>query len=301
MNELIKQVCTDNTWIQLPEWVETDVIYNERTLEIAASKTTIHLFKYLVGGEVVAVIPTYENALGEYSFIGHFFVPYVRMGWICKDPKYLVMMFLDARARGELLDIVDLADEDRDLPAVFPDDNGVAVIEVDSLESLLGGRSASFRKNMQRMLRNAEAQSLTYSPVNFVSAYAFIQSWFRRFDNPFLAEITELYLHWVTKDAMLINGIFLKGQLVGADFLLFDGKYCHGLLTPWDRDNRELYSLQVGHFAMAKAVEFLREEGKEEFSIGSREFMYKRNWETKVLPTRVMGLGRWETRDSGSS
>jgi len=70
----------------------------------------------------------------------------------------------------------------------------------------------------------------------------------------------------------------LDGILVGVDYILLNEGLASGLLTPWKKDIEELYYMEVGHYAIDKALDILHEL----------------NIEISILVKEV-----WHTKESG--
>jgi len=270
---------------------KSDSLYNEKTLSVFAREATVFTLKKF--GEIVVEVPTIENSLGEYAFAGHYCFPYVDVNWFCNKVEDLVSLYELSLKDGKLLDILGIL-KTEGLEG-FEDDNGNSLVKVTSREDRRDNYRRSMKKGINRM-RNRTKGRLSYVPISLVDGDSILRYWFELHDNKFLKQIRALYQIWYDRKELLVHGIMLDGILVGVDYILLHEGLASGLLTPWKKDIEELYYMEVGHYAIDKALDILHELNIENFDIGERSMVYKRKWETSILETKAIGLGRWENR-----
>lgn len=270
-------------------------LYNEEILDYVMGMEKTTVFTLEKQGEVLAEIPTIVNSIGEYEFAGYFYCPYVDTDWLCKDVADLILLYEMAKEKKKLIDIVDVLD--REGLEEFEEDYGSSLVLVTDSETRRKHYSSkSFRKRI-RQLRNKAEGKLTYLPIDLRMGDRILKDWFDSFENKFFTHIRTMYEIWYNRNELLVFGIFYNEELVGVDYILLHEGLASGLLTPWKKDKEELQELQIGYYAIDKALDELHKLKVKHFDIGERSMEYKRRWETEILKTRVIGLGRWENRE----
>lgn len=273
---------------------KTTGLYDERIMEEVLKVEPTYLFRLKDGEEVIAEVPTIENSIGEYEFAGYYYCPYVDVKWFCNKVEDLITLYEMGKAEGKTLDVVDVLKTDG--LEGFEDDYGSSLVKVTSRETRRDNYERMMKKGINRM-RNRSRGRLLYVPMSLEDGDSILRYWFELHDNKFIKHIRALYQVWYDRRELLVHGIKLDGMLVGVDYILLHEGLASGLLTPWQKDIEELYYMEVGHYAIDKALDILYELGIDHFDIGERSMAYKRKWETSILETKVIGLGRWENRE----
>lgn len=276
-----------------------DVVFNQKTLDFINTimkQKEVQLISE--EGEILASVPVSPSGIGEWCFFGGC-LPYVDSKWFCNDIKYLKK--LDEMMREDVpLDIVNvIVEEEND----FKDDYGLGLVQANLLEDFYLSYPMKKRKSIKRTMRT-KAKGVEYKVgITVEETREVMTYWFEHYENHLLEVYMNLFQFWVDEGSMYVNGIYVDGELVGADFVLLaeikGEKIACGILTPWYKEREELLDKEIGRFVIVKACGWLKQIGYDWFSIGDLSYDYKRYWSHRVLETKVIGLGRWEWREDG--
>ena len=283
----MKVIVSDNIGCKFKknEW------FNDEILRIISQVyKDIKQVELVEGDKVLASIPTTINAIGEYAFMG-WSLPFAKWEWFSDDLDSLILLEKLGAKEGVQIDVVNLLCPDVGLKK----DAGLKMITVRDRETFISSFTGRFKKNIRRALRASE--KATYEPVSVQETMPLLEYWFELYDNDSLKAVKELYLYWERIGKLKAYGIYLQGEMVGADYLLYGEDWVNGILTPWYKNRQEVVDMQIGYLAIVEAVDRLYKEGEKLFSLGDGMFGYKDKWADVTVPTYTLGLGRWEWRE----
>jgi hypothetical protein len=272
----------------------TDGLFNDELIQIAKCYFDIKQLTLLKDGEIVCAVPVQKTAIGEWGFFGAI-LPFVDYRWFTDKIEHLKILEELSEERTPL-DVVNMVVGDSVSP--FQPDYGLALVKTAERGRIAENYTGKFKKNIRRAIRASEG--LEYRPIKVTQTEMILNYWFDLYDNEKLPFCCSALYQWCRDGNLLTFGIFDGDRLVGADYLvfadLFGERVACGFLTPWLKEEKELQKKEVGNFAMVEACDKLHRLGIDYFSIGDMSYPYKKRWATRVVPTFVVGKGRWEKR-----